>query len=41
MRSYIWGGAGKGGIADRFGPPLNFSLILSFLSGEKKVKGKS
>ncbi|HWB26890.1 MAG TPA: hypothetical protein VG738_15510 [Chitinophagaceae bacterium] len=38
VRCGVNGGAGKGGTAERFGPPLNFSLFLSFLSREKKEK---
>jgi len=36
-RCYTGGGAGTAGSAERFGPALNFSLLLSFLSREKKV----
>jgi len=36
-RRYTGGGAGTAGSAERFGPALNFSLLLSFLSREKKV----
>jgi hypothetical protein len=37
MRRYTGGGDGKGGTAERFGPPLNF--FVTFFFQEKKVKG--
>ncbi|HWB25639.1 MAG TPA: hypothetical protein VG738_09175 [Chitinophagaceae bacterium] len=37
VRCDVNGGAGKGGTAERFGPPLNF--FVSFFFQEKKEEG--